>query len=161
MLLRYENVKRAMASHVLLVAFSFTLQIPRPIVGGKAVTYRTCTPPSVQMPPTPSSNYVALDEVSLCAPLVGMFFWAVFGVLFEGDGYTIRFWHTLKTSLGHGSPCFTYIDPSQHVAAPWGQSKVKNGFELSEAWLLCRSVSSCRSSLLACYLQELRHLDSL
>eukprot|EP00752_Nemacystus_decipiens_P016511 g14759.t1 len=42
-------------------------QIPRPIVGGKAVTYRTCTPPSVQMPPTPSSNYVALDEGN-CSP---------------------------------------------------------------------------------------------
>ncbi len=40
-------------------------QIPRPIVGGDPVTYRTCTPPSVTMPPAPTSNYVALDEVGL------------------------------------------------------------------------------------------------
>lgn len=40
-----------------------TPQIPRPIVGGEPVIYRTCTPPSVKTPPSPTSNYVALDEV--------------------------------------------------------------------------------------------------
>ncbi|CAM9100724.1 unnamed protein product [Ectocarpus fasciculatus] len=42
-------------------------QIPRPIVGGEPVIYRTCTPPTVKTPPTPTSNYVALDEGN-CSP---------------------------------------------------------------------------------------------
>lgn len=40
-----------------------TRQIPRPIVSKEVTTYRTCTPPSVETPPAPTSNYVAIDEV--------------------------------------------------------------------------------------------------
>lgn len=80
----WDAVERAAPSHLFaLCSLVFSSQIPRPIVGGETVTYRTCTPPGVQLPPTPTSNYVALDEVDapcvcvrvcvcVCFPLVGM-----------------------------------------------------------------------------------------
>lgn len=44
---------------------AFRRQIPRPIVDSERITYYTCTPPRVMSPPAPSSNYIAVDEVSV------------------------------------------------------------------------------------------------
>lgn len=63
---RYPSQRCALFHH--LLTLDLVRQIPRPIVGGEPVIYQTCTPPSVKTPPTPTSNYVALDEV--CAVVV-------------------------------------------------------------------------------------------
>lgn len=49
---------------------SLPIQIPRPVVGSEEITYRTCTPPSVMLPPPPTSNYVAIDEVQYGSALL-------------------------------------------------------------------------------------------
>lgn len=69
-----------------------TPQIPRPFVGGEPVTYRTCTPPSVAMPPFPTSNYVALDEVHIimCFVSTPSMFLECAGVVRDGAAVAVR-----------------------------------------------------------------------